>query len=141
MKRSLSFLRQPAVSDSLFPMFECMVDRAFSRTGGNHVLEMKATPTALSKDVYTAVSQIRLASKPYARNIASTPDCEAFVAQVHPIVSLVSLFNLNLRILILSRFLASTRLLNRFSTATYIYSFKFDDVFTQHGSLFQELTS
>ncbi len=63
-ERSLSDLRQPAVSDSLIPMFEGMVDRAFSRTGGNHVLEMKATPTALSKDVYTAVSQIRLASKP-----------------------------------------------------------------------------
>src|SRR5207248_9104822 len=105
-ERSLSDLRQTAVSDSLIPMFEGMVDRAFSRTGGNHMLEMKATPTALSKDVYTAVSHIRLASKPYARNIASTPDCEAFVAQVHSIVSLVSLFNLNLRILILSRFLA-----------------------------------
>src|SRR2546430_14625684 len=62
--RSLSVFSQPAVSDSLIPMFEGMVDRAFSRTGGNHVLEMKATPTALSKDVYTAVSQILLASKP-----------------------------------------------------------------------------
>lgn len=60
--RSLADLRQPAASDSLIPMFEGMVDRAFSRTGGNHVLEMKAAPSALPEDVYPA-SQIHLASR------------------------------------------------------------------------------
>ena len=49
--RSLADLRQPVDSDSLIPMFEGMVDRAFSRTAGNHVLEMKA-PVASSNDVY-----------------------------------------------------------------------------------------
>ncbi|HEV2718343.1 MAG TPA: hypothetical protein VGU64_23960, partial [Terriglobales bacterium] len=59
--RSLADLRQPAVSDSLIPMFEGMVDRAFSRTGGNHVLEMKPAPSALSEEICPA-SQIHLAS-------------------------------------------------------------------------------
>jgi len=42
-EQGLTELQQPSSSDSLIPIFEGMVDRAFSRTGGPQLLERKTT--------------------------------------------------------------------------------------------------
>jgi len=45
-EQGLTELQHPSSSDSLIPIFEGMVDRAFSRTGGPQLLERKTTAAA-----------------------------------------------------------------------------------------------
>jgi hypothetical protein len=44
-EQGLIELQHPSSNDSLIPIFEGMVDRAFSRSGGPHLIERKATPS------------------------------------------------------------------------------------------------
>jgi hypothetical protein len=57
-EQGLTELQHPSGSDSLIPMFEGMVDRAFSRTGGPHLLERKAG--AVPSHTSSSRSQIAL---------------------------------------------------------------------------------
>jgi hypothetical protein len=66
-EQSLTDLQHPVPSDSLIPMFEGMVDRAFSRTNGHDREETVAEPLASHKKTperIPALAARRFASKP-----------------------------------------------------------------------------
>src|SRR5262249_16945813 len=65
-EQSLSDLRRPAQPDSLIPMFEGMVDRAFSRTGTENdlvVVNQSLTPELPSRELRPVVSARRASSR------------------------------------------------------------------------------
>jgi hypothetical protein len=67
--RSLTDLQQPASADSLIPMFEGMVDRAFSRTNGEPAptenVEAELTTHSMSSSSTIEVrTRLKLPSKP-----------------------------------------------------------------------------
>ncbi len=67
--QSLGDLQHPAAGDSLIPMFEGMVDRAFSRTNGDSapektvVAQLTSRPITSSGSLHLSLSPRRLASK------------------------------------------------------------------------------